>query len=128
MLLGIGNPKTLLLFQPYQTIVQCKPIFGEHSDVDVDTDGRAGHPDEFLSKTKWQRFQVLIMGPVMNILLAFVLTAVVLYEGVEKGIYEDQPPVVGAIADHLGRTRPSVASLLRRGLAELRELLQNERE
>jgi RNA polymerase sigma-70 factor (ECF subfamily) len=35
---------------------------------------------------------------------------------------------VGAIADHLGRTRPSVASLLRRGLAELRELLQSERE
>jgi RNA polymerase sigma-70 factor (ECF subfamily) len=35
---------------------------------------------------------------------------------------------VGAIAAHLGRTRPSVASLLRRGLAELRELLQNERD
>jgi RNA polymerase sigma-70 factor (ECF subfamily) len=31
---------------------------------------------------------------------------------------------VGAIADHLGRTRPSVASLLRRGLAELRGLFQ----
>jgi RNA polymerase sigma-70 factor (ECF subfamily) len=31
---------------------------------------------------------------------------------------------VGAIAVHLGRTRPSVASLLRRGLAELRELLR----
>jgi RNA polymerase sigma-70 factor (ECF subfamily) len=35
---------------------------------------------------------------------------------------------VGAIAERLGRTRPSVASLLRRGLAELRELLQAERE
>jgi len=35
---------------------------------------------------------------------------------------------VSAIAQHLGRTRPSVASLLRRGLAELRELLQNERD
>jgi RNA polymerase sigma-70 factor (ECF subfamily) len=33
---------------------------------------------------------------------------------------------VGAIADHLGRTRASVASLLRRGLAELRDLLQGE--
>ena len=29
-------------------------------------------PDEFLSKTKWQRFQVLIMGPVMNLVLAVV--------------------------------------------------------
>jgi RNA polymerase sigma-70 factor (ECF subfamily) len=35
---------------------------------------------------------------------------------------------VGAIAERLGRTRASVASLLRRGLAELRELLQGERE
>jgi len=71
------------------------------SPEDVERDERGNlvkRSDEFLSKTKWQRFQVLIMGPVMNILLAFVLTAVVLYEGVEKGIYEDQPPVVGAIA------------------------------
>src|SRR5262249_50160091 len=53
--------------------------------------------DEVLSKTKWERFQVLIMGPVMNILLAFVLTAIVLYQGVEKAAYEDEPPVVGVI-------------------------------
>jgi len=52
----------------------------------------------FLSKTKWQRFQVLIMGPVMNLLLAFVLTAVVLYHGAEVPTYADQPPVVGVVA------------------------------
>jgi regulator of sigma E protease len=67
---------------------------GENPD-----DVRTGKPDEFLSKTKWQRFQVLIMGPVMNIALALVLTAVVLYQGVEKGAYEDQPPVVGVVAE-----------------------------
>jgi regulator of sigma E protease len=61
-------------------------------------DARTGQPDEFLSKSKWQRFQVLIMGPVMNIALALVLTAVVLYQGVEKGAYEDQPPLVGVVA------------------------------
>ncbi len=37
------------------------------------------------------------MGPVMNILLALLLTALVLYQGVEKGSYEDQPPVVGVV-------------------------------
>src|SRR5437667_12817867 len=37
---------------------------------------RTGRSDEFLSKTKWERFQVLIMGPTMNLLLAFVLTAI----------------------------------------------------
>src|SRR6059058_3322684 len=56
-------------------------------------EGPTGRSDEFLSKTKWERFQVLVMGPVMNILLALVLTAVVLYQGLEKGAYEDQPPV-----------------------------------
>ena len=30
-----------------------------------------GRNDEFLAKTKWQRFQVLIMGPAMNLILAF---------------------------------------------------------
>src|SRR5262245_41765293 len=57
----------------------------------------SGGPDEFLSKTKWERFQVLIMGPAMNLLLAVVLTAVVLYQGAEKAAYEDQPVVIGAI-------------------------------
>ena len=47
-------------------------------------EARTGRSDEFLSKSKWERFQVLIMGPVMNLLLAFVLTAVILYQGAEK--------------------------------------------
>src|SRR5206468_3602389 len=58
---------------------------------------RTGRSDEFLSKTKWQRFQVLIMGPAMNIGLAFVLTAVVLYQGAEVPAYDDALPVVGAV-------------------------------
>ena len=61
-------------------------------------DVRTGRDDEFLSKTKWQRFQVLVMGPAMNLLLAFVLTAVVLYRGAEVPVFEDQPPVVGVVA------------------------------
>src|SRR5262249_50767268 len=56
-----------------------------------------GRGDEFLSKSKWERFQVLIMGPVMNLLLAFVLTAVVLYQGVDMPAFQDQPVVVGAV-------------------------------
>jgi regulator of sigma E protease len=67
-------------------------------DVEHDERGRVvRRSDEFLSKTKWERFQVLIMGPVMNIALAVILTAVVLYQGLEKGAYEDQPPVVGVV-------------------------------
>jgi regulator of sigma E protease len=49
---------------------------GENPD-----DARTGHADEFLSKSKWERFQILIMGPVMNIVLAVVVMAVVLAQG-----------------------------------------------
>ena len=59
---------------------------------------RSGRSDEFLSKSKWERFQVLIMGPAMNLLLAVVLLAVVLYRGAEVPAFDDQPPVVGAVA------------------------------
>jgi regulator of sigma E protease len=59
---------------------------------------RTGRKDEFLSKTKWERFQVLIMGPTMNLLLAVVLTAIVLFQGAEVPIFDDQPPVVGVVA------------------------------
>ena len=61
-------------------------------------DPLTGKDDEFLSKSKWQRFQVLLMGPVMNILLAFVLTWVVLLRGAEIPAYIDRPPVVGDVA------------------------------
>jgi regulator of sigma E protease len=65
---------------------------GENPD-----DPRTGRPDEFLSRTKWERFQVLIMGPAMNIILAVVVMAIVLAQGAEVPLYQDQPPVVGAV-------------------------------
>ncbi len=58
---------------------------------------RSGRDDEFLSKSKWERFQVLIMGPTMNLVLAIVLTAVVLFQGAEVPAFEDEPPVVGTV-------------------------------
>jgi len=64
---------------------------GENPD-----DPRTGASDEFLSKTKWQRFQVLIMGPVMNLALALVVMALVLYQGAEVPAFEQQPVVVGS--------------------------------
>ena len=60
-------------------------------------ENRSGNSDEFLSKSKWERFQVLIMGPVMNLLLALVLTAIVLYQGAQVPAYEDQQAIVGSV-------------------------------
>ena len=61
-------------------------------------DPRSGQPDEFLSKTKWQRFQILFAGPAMNILLAVVVTAFVLgIQGVRQPVYFDQPALIGSV-------------------------------
>src|SRR5262249_39688091 len=60
-------------------------------------DVRTGQSDDFLSKTNWERFQVLIMGPVMTMVVAFVLTVAVLCGGIDVPVYEDQPPVVGIV-------------------------------
>ena len=67
---------------------------GENPD-----DARTGAPDEFLSKSKWQRFQVLIMGPVMNLALAWVVMALVLYQGAPMAAYEKMPVVVGTVEE-----------------------------
>ena len=60
-------------------------------------DARTGASDEFLSKNKWQRFQVLIMGPVMNLALALVVMAFVLYQGADVPAFTQQPVVVGTV-------------------------------
>ena len=65
---------------------------GENPD-----DPRTGQPDEFLSKTKWQRFQILIMGPVMNIAAGGRRDGDRAGAGRRGAVYQDEPPVVGAV-------------------------------
>ena len=65
---------------------------GENPD-----DARTGASDEFLSKSKWERFQVLIMGPVMNLALAIVVMALVLYQGAQVPVFTSQPAFVGSV-------------------------------
>ena len=74
-------------------------------------DKHEGKDDEFLSKTRWQRFQILIAGPVMNMLLAVVVMTVVLYQGAQVPAYEEQPPVVGSVAED----SPAAAAGIRPG-------------
>ena len=60
-------------------------------------DPRSGQPDEFLSKTKWQRFQILIMGPAMNLGLAVIVLAIVLMQGATAPAYISRPALVGVV-------------------------------
>jgi regulator of sigma E protease len=72
-------------------------------------DPRSGQADEFLSKSRWQRFQILIMGPVMNILLAIFVMWMVLYRPAQIPAYTEQLPVVGAVAPGSPAERVGIA-------------------
>jgi regulator of sigma E protease len=50
-----------------------------------------------MAKKRWQRFLVMVMGSVMNITLAVVISTAINMIGVDVPAYEDQKPVVGWI-------------------------------
>ncbi len=54
-------------------------------------------PDDFMARSRFQRFLILVMGSVMNILLAIVLVAILNMAGVTVPEYQEQPPVIGYI-------------------------------
>jgi regulator of sigma E protease len=60
-------------------------------------DQRTGAPDEFLSKSKWVRFQVYLAGPTMNVLLALVLLTITLSGGADVPLFESAPPIIGKV-------------------------------
>ncbi len=57
----------------------------------------SGDPSEFLSRPRWQRFVIVLMGPMMNFVLAIaVLTGLYMFH-FQKPAYEDQAVVIGAV-------------------------------
>ncbi len=62
-------------------------------------DNPQGAADEFMSKSKWQRFQVLFAGPAMNMILAVVLLALVLMQGDRVLAFLSKPAVIGVVAE-----------------------------
>ena len=98
--LGFGPKVVRVRRGPTEYCISAVPLggyvkmAGENPD-----DERTGQADEFLSKTKWQRFQILMAGPAMNILLSLVVLTVVLYQGADVPAYEQQPPLVGRVVE-----------------------------
>jgi regulator of sigma E protease len=54
-------------------------------------------PDDFMAKPRWQRFLVILMGAVMNVLLAVIIVAAINMVGQSVPEYLDQTPVIGWI-------------------------------
>ena len=65
---------------------------GENLDEQV-----TGAPYEFQSKPKWQRLCVAVAGPVMNILTAIAIPAILAMIHFESYTYMNNPPVVNAV-------------------------------
>ena len=59
--------------------------------------GRELAPDDFMAKPRWQRFLVILMGAVMNVVLAVVIVAAINMIGQSVPEYLDQRPVIGWI-------------------------------
>ena len=64
---------------------------------DNPSEERAGAPDEFLSKPRWQRVLIALAGPGMNCILAVFLFAVMHGGRTQLPVYSDQPVVVAAV-------------------------------
>jgi regulator of sigma E protease len=66
---------------------------GEYLDEDLEHTG-----DEFLAKSKWQRFLVLFAGPAMNIIMAVLIPAIMAMFFFKVPFYKTQPAVIGSVA------------------------------
>ncbi|MBI1747702.1 MAG: RIP metalloprotease RseP [Acidobacteria bacterium] len=58
----------------------------------------AGSPDEFLSRSKYQRLMVAFAGPAMNIVLALVLMTAYCMIGVHRMKFLNEPAYIGGMA------------------------------
>lgn len=58
---------------------------------------RSGSPDEFLAKPRWQRLFIIVAGPFMNFVLAFVLLWGLYKVGIPTPAYTRQPVQVAGV-------------------------------
>jgi regulator of sigma E protease len=62
---------------------------------DVYEKEREVEPGDFMAAKRWQRLLTIVMGPIMNILLAIGLVAAINMVGAPVAVYQSQIPVIG---------------------------------
>ena len=67
-----------------------------------------GSREEFLSRSKFERFLVLVMGASLNIVLAIALTAVIFMVGVPEAQFLSQPPAIGNLDPNEAAARSGI--------------------
>lgn len=78
--------------------VSAVPLGGYIKMAGEDPSGSEGKPGEFFSKPPSSRIKIVLAGPVMNIILAYILTVIVLAVGIRVPEY---PNTLGEPAENL---------------------------
>jgi regulator of sigma E protease len=100
LVFSLGFGKRLLGFKRGETDYRLSALpFGGYVKMagDDPSQVRPGDPGEFLGQPRWQRFIVVIMGPAMNVLLAFTLLAGLYRFHFQKPAYQEEPARVGDV-------------------------------
>src|SRR5262245_4612240 len=95
---SIGFGPKLLTFRRHETdyCVSAIPL-GGYIKMAGERPGAPLGDDGFLSKSKWQRCQILAAGPAMNLLLAATVVAAIAISGIENPMSDGGPAVVGQV-------------------------------
>jgi regulator of sigma E protease len=86
----IGETEYMLSWIPLGGYVK---LFGQNLDDEDPSD-----PRNYAAKSKWQRFYILAAGPVMNLVVAFLLMPPVFMLGVESPRYRLEPAILAGVA------------------------------
>lgn len=100
LVFSLGFGKTLLHIQRGDTDYRISALpFGGYVKMagDDPSEVREGVKGEFLSQSRWKRFVIVVMGPVMNVLLAIGLLTGLYKFHFERPSYLDQSATVGEV-------------------------------
>ena len=65
-------------------------------------------PGEFMSKPRWQRMIIAVMGPVFNVVLALALLTGLFMVRYQRLVFELEPPLIGYVSDHSAASRAGI--------------------
>src|SRR5690348_2026190 len=94
LIFSLGFGKSLLHFKRGDTDYRISALpFGGYVKMagDDPSEVREGDAGEYLSQARWKRFVIVIMGPVMNVLMAIILLTGLYRFHFQRPAYLDQP-------------------------------------
>ncbi len=100
LVFSLGFGKSLLHYQHGETDYRISVLpFGGYVKMagDDPSETRQGEQGEFLSQPRWKRFVIVLMGPVMNVVLAVVLLTGLFKGHFQRPAFMEEPMRVGDV-------------------------------